>query len=134
MAHPWGANFKEVLLISSYEKGRFFGNLKLIYGEKGFDYLDGIDNYNYGGNIYRSESDRPYENGHETTQGNKTSLFFAELQGGYLINPSTNLKTYFSLIYRDFSSDTQILTATSGQTTWLNFGIKTDIFNRYFDY
>lgn len=134
MAHPWGANFKEVLLISSYEKGRFFGNLKLIYGEKGFDYLDSIDNYNYGGNIYRSESDRPYENGHETTQGNKTSLFFAELQGGYLINPSTNLKTYFSLIYRDFSSDTQILTATSGQTTWLNFGIKTDIFNRYFDY
>lgn len=134
MAHPWGANFNEMLLISSYEKGRFFGNLKLIYGERGFDILDGEDTYNYGGNIYRSERDRPFENGHEIAQGNKTSLFFAELQGGYLINPSTNLKAYFSLIYRDFSSDTQILTATSGQTTWLNFGIKTDIFNRYFDY
>src|SRR5690606_23666897 len=38
MAHPWGANFKEVVVVANYEKNRFFGNVKLIFGERGFDF------------------------------------------------------------------------------------------------
>ena len=134
MAHPWGANFNEIVLISSYEKGRWFGNLKLIYGERGEDYLDGTDDFNYGGNIYRSEIDRPYETGHTVAQGNTASVFFGEMQGGYLINPSTNLKVYASLIYRNINPQQDIGSVSKNQTTWLNLGIRTDLFNWYFDY
>ena len=133
MAHPWGANFKEVIVIANYEKNRFFGNAKLIFGERGFDFNDETDTFNYGSNIYRVENDRPYENGHEVAQGNTTSVFYGEIQGGYLINPSTNLKIYTSLIYRDYNPNAETFSAVKNSTTWLNFGIKTDIFNRYFE-
>src|SRR5690606_380918 len=112
----------------------FFGNVKLIFGERGFDFNDESDAFNYGGNIYRVENDRPFENGHEAAQGNTTSVFYGEVQGGYLINPSTNLKVYASLIYRDYNPNAQTILTLKNSTMCLNFVIYTDIFNRYFDY
>jgi hypothetical protein len=34
-------------------------------------------------------------------QGNKTAVFIADIQGGYLINPSTNLKL-LEIIFTEF--------------------------------
>ena len=37
MAHLWGANFRELLLISRYKKDRWYGHAKFIFGERGFE-------------------------------------------------------------------------------------------------
>ncbi len=134
MAHLWGANFKEFIGIARYERGRLFGSAKVVFGEKGFDFNDGTDDSNYGGDIYRDERDRPSDTGIEIAQGNTTSIFHGELQAGYLINPSTNLKIYGSLIYRDFDPTVNTATDFSNTTTWFNFGIRTDLFNWHNDF
>ncbi len=134
MAHLWGANFKEFIAIARYEKNRLFGSAKVIVGERGYDFNDGEDNFNYGGDIYRDERDRPSDFGIEIAQGNTTSVFHGELEAGYLINPSTNLKVYASFIYRDFNPQENTATEFKNSTTWLNFGIRTDIFNWYKDF
>lgn len=134
MAHLWGANFKEYIAIARYEKGRFFGSAKLIFGEKGFDFNTEEDSFNYGGDIYRDERDRNSDSGIKLAQGNTTSIFHGEFQAGYLINPSTNLNVYVSLIYRDFNPLVNTATEFKNSTTWFNFGIRTDIFNWYYDF
>ncbi len=131
MAHLWGANFRELVAIARYNRGRYYGHVKAILGERGFDFSD--SGAYYGGNIYRSEEDRPFETGVEIGQGNNTDSFYAETEVGYIVNPSTNLKFFGSFIYRNF--DPQVTTpANFDQTTyWINIGLRTDIFNWYFD-
>lgn len=133
MAHFWGANFKEVIGIVRYRQGRYYGMVKAIYGLRGFDYNTPEDTAYYGGNIYRSEEERPSETA-SIGQGNTVDSFFSEAEVGYLVNPATNLKFFGSFIYRNF--DPQVNTASTfhNSTYWINIGLRTDIFNWYLDY
>lgn len=133
MAHFWGANFKEVIGIVRYRQGRYYGMVKAIYGLRGFDYNTPEDTAYYGGDIYRSEEERPFETA-SIGQGNTVDSFFSEAEVGYLVNPATNLKFFGSFIYRDF--DPQVNTANTfhNSTYWINIGLRTDIFNWYLDY
>lgn len=133
MAHLWGANFSEFILIGRYHYNRWFGNAKLVMGERGLDFNDGVDNFSYGGDIYRNYNDRPYDNGVTVGQGNNTTTFFANLQAGYLINPATNLKLFADITFRDFNPDTVNASTFKRNTVWFNLGIRTDLFNWYFD-
>ena len=132
MAHLWGANFREIIGIARYRKDRYFGSAKLIYGERGFDFFENGDYY--GQDIYRDEADRPFDTGVEIGQGNTTNSFYSELEAGYIVNPTTNLKLFASFIYRDFNPQANTITNFENSTTWINFGLRTDIFNWYFDY
>lgn len=67
-------------------------------------------------------------------QGNKTPVFITDLQAGYLINPATNLKLFGSFIYRNFQPAQVNSNALKENTTWVSFGIRSDVFNWYFDY
>ncbi len=134
MAHTLGANFWEFVAIARYQEGRWFGDIKTILAKRGLDFNTEEDSFSYGGNIYRSEDDRPSELGNRLAQGNTTNFFHAELQAGYLINPATNLKIYGSLIFRDFDPKENTETTIRSRTTWLNFGIRTDLFNWYYDF
>jgi hypothetical protein len=129
MAHPYGANFSELLLIGHYYKGRIFGDVKFIFAKRGFDYNTTEDSAFYGADIYRSEVDRAYETGNEVAQGNTADFFFTELKLGYLINPATNFKIYGSVIYRDFNPKVDTETVFKNTTTWVNLGVRTDLFN-----
>ncbi len=129
MAHAFGASFSEFLLIGHYNIGRIFGDAKIIIAKRGFDFDTPEDQFFYGADIYGNEANRPYEIGNEVAQGNTADFFFTELQVGYLINPSTNLKVYGSVIYRDFKPKINTETVFESQTTWLNIGIRTDLFN-----
>ncbi|MDR5589383.1 gliding motility protein RemB [Christiangramia sp. SM2212] len=132
MAHLWGANFREIIGVARYRKDRWYGSAKLIYGKRGFDFSETGDYY--GQDIYRTEEDRPFDSGVKIGQGNTTNSFYSELEAGYLVNPTTNLKLFASFIYRDFNPQAKTVTNFENSTTWINFGLRTDIFNWYFDY
>ena len=132
LAHLWGANFREIIAIARYKKDRWYGTAKFIYGKRGFDYDN--DPFSYGGDIYRNYEDRPFDNGVEIGQGNTGISFFGQVEAGYIINPETNLKLYGSFIYRNMNTDVNTISSYDISTSWLNFGIRTDIFNWYYDY
>jgi hypothetical protein len=131
MAHPWGSNFNEFIGIANYNKGRWYGNAKLIVGKKGFD-IEG-DPLSYGGDIYRDYSDRNGDFGIDIGQGNTADIFIGDLQLGYLVNPATNLKFYGGFTYRSFNSESPTI-FDSTDTTWFNIGLRTDLFDWKLDF
>ncbi|WP_396172264.1 gliding motility protein RemB [Flavobacterium sp.] len=135
MGHNWGANFNEFVLIGRYFKGRWFADAKLTFGERGFDFSTVDDSFNYGGNIYLNyNDDRPFDNGLTVGQGNTTKVFISELQVGYLINPTSNLKLFGSYIYRNFNPLVNTTTTFDQSTNWISIGLRADLFNFYLDY
>jgi len=135
MGHNWGANASELVAIARYNKGRFFGQAKVNYGLQGLDYTDGINTNNYGGNIYVNYDDnRPFDKGVTVGQGNKTTVIIADFQAGYIVNPSSNMKVFANLMFRDYEPTTEDVITKASTTTWFSAGIKTDMFNWYFDY
>lgn len=135
IGHQWGGNFEELVAIGRYHKGRYFADAKFTIGTRGLDFDTAEDSFNYGGNIYKSyDEKRPYDKGVKVGQGNKTNIFIADVQGGYLINPMTNLKFFGSFIYRNFDPTKETATTFKQSTTWFTIGLRSDIFNWYFDY
>ncbi|MCF6296834.1 MAG: gliding motility protein RemB [Flavobacteriaceae bacterium] len=132
IGHLWEANFWEIIGIARYNKDRWFGSAKLILGKKGFDF-DGSD-ISYGGDIFVSYTERNSDIGNNVTQGNKTNIFIADLQGGYVLNPATNLQLFAGFTYRGFSQQQQTYLNPIENTTWFTIGLKSDIFNWYFDF
>jgi hypothetical protein len=135
LGHQWGGNFEELVAIGRYHNGRYFADAKVTVGKRGFDFDTAEDSFNYGGNIYKSyDQNRPYDTGVKVGQGNKTNIFIADIQGGYLINPMTNLKLFGSFIYRNFDPMQNTATTFKQSTTWFTIGLRSDVFNWYFDY
>lgn len=130
LAHLWGSNFWEFVGIARYKKDRWFGSAKINMGSKGFD----INGLNYGGNIYLSNDDRTGDTGIELLQGNNTRIFIADLQGGYVVNPATNMKLFAGFTLRKFNQAQTITDATVDNSTWFTVGLKADLFNWYFDF
>jgi len=132
LAHPFGANFREFIAIARYRTNRWYGNARIIYGQRGFE--DDINDVFYGGNdLFGSEDNRPSDNGIELLQGNRVNSLYADVEVGYLVNPVTNLKVFINPIYRDFSAEMQTDTVFDTNTLWFNVGFRTDLFNWYFD-
>ena len=135
MGHQWGGNSKELLAIARYHKGRIFGDVKITYGVRGLDFTNSGPKSNYGGNIYRDyDVERYADSGVKVGQGNKTNVFIVDLQAGYLINPMTNLKLFGSFIYRNFDPSKDTATTFKESTAWFSLGLRSDVFNWYFDY
>ncbi len=134
MAHLWGANFRELLLIGRYNYKRWFGDAKFIVGKRGFDFNTDEDSFSYGGDIYRDYNDRNADTGIEIGQGNKTNSFMTEIQAGYVLNPTTNLKVFTNIIYRDFNPDAITASTQDSNTLWFSIGLRTDLFNWYNDF
>ena len=134
MAHLWGANFSEAIVIGRYNYKRWFADAKFVFGSRGLDYNNGTDDFSYGGDIYRDYNERPFDSGVEIGQGIKTNIFHAELQSGYLVNPATNLKIFAYLSYRDFNPNATTASTFDNSTLWFSIGLRTDLFNWYFDF
>ena len=134
LAHLWGANFSEFVAVANYNYQRWFGTVKLIYGDRGFDFNTPEDSFAYGGNIYTNEENRPADTGIETGQGNKVKTFVGDIQGGYIINPSTNLKVFLNLTFRNFNPAFENENTFKTNTVWFNLGFRTDLFNWYNDF
>ena len=129
--HLWGANFREFIGIARYSMQRWYANGKLIVGEKGYDFPD--SNVSYGGNIYRSNNDRLSDEGNSVAQGNSTKIFIGEIEGGWILNPATNMRIFGGFTYRSFSPYQTGDGIQDDTTIWFTFGLRSSLFNWYFD-
>jgi hypothetical protein len=135
IGHIWGSNFKELTAIARYHKNRLYADAKLSVGVRGFDFDTTDNTLNYGSNIYKDyEENRAFDKNVVIGQGNKANIFIADIQAGYLLNPSTNLKLFGNLIYRDFSPKVDTATVFKESTTWFSIGLRADVFNWYYDF
>lgn len=132
LGHLWGANFWEAIAVARYRKNRWSGSAKVIFGEKGFDLED--QSVSYGGDIYQSYENRYSDLGNEVAQGNNAQIFIADIQANYLINSANNTNLFFNLSYRKASTEKSITSFSSGTNTWLTVGLRSDLFNWYFDF
>ncbi len=134
LAHLWGANFREVIGIIRYTKNRWFTYAKMVYGKKGFDFNNGSDNFSYGGDVFADNDNRASDYNNTIGQGNKATIFIGDMQVGYLVNPATNLKLFCGVNYRKFNPVSPTAGFEKSNSTWISIGLKTDVFNWYFDF
>src|SRR5690554_6262288 len=69
MAHTLGANFSEFVAVARYQRGRLFGDAKLVVATRGFEFNTPEDSHFYGGDIYGTEN-RISDLGNTLGQGN----------------------------------------------------------------
>ena len=127
LAHPLGANFSEFLLLINYKWKKFVFDGKIIFSKYGGD-IKG-DPFSYGSNVYVNYNDRPSNFGIDMFLGNLTTVNIKIFNISYIVNPKTNLKINLGFNLRDFKNEDEEL-----QTQFINFGIKSDLFNHYYDF
>jgi len=126
LAHPLGANFKEILGNLQYSRERLQVMVWVSNSIRGND----TSMISYGGNIFKSYLLRAGDQNQTITQGNPQSTLHLRASIGYLINRGNNLRLEFSYGTRS-TSNLQLPKFT--ESYW-NFGIKTAIFSRPFDF
>ncbi|MGY4383068.1 hypothetical protein ACVWYN_000087 [Pedobacter sp. UYP24] len=126
LAHPLGANFRELLGIMNYSYQRFDFQGQASYARYGLD----PPGTNYGKNINLSYETRSVQYGSHVGQGIKTNLYFAELKTAYLLNPKYNLRLEIGGVYRRESSEG----LTSKNTQLITFGLRSTFRNLYQDF
>jgi hypothetical protein len=124
LAHPFGANFREVLGIMNYTYKRFDFQGQLIYARYGLD----PEGANYGKNIFKPYNTRQADYGNFIGQGIKTNLYFAEGRVSYLLNPKYNLRLELGGVYLR-ESDTE-----AKNTGLITFGLRSTFRNLYQDF
>lgn len=99
LAHPLGANFKEILLDANYKVKRFLFGGTFVIATYGAD----SSNSHWGKNIYKSDylsQTGIFSFNNKIAQGVKTNLFYANASVRYLMNPYTNSAFSAQITYR----------------------------------
>jgi len=126
LAHPLGANFKELVLITNYFKEKWKINTKLSLVKAGLDSLD----THYGQNIFGSDWNastgglRSY--GNKNGQGVVTNLITFNSEISYTLK---NFDFFVSLYYRKKNSD-----LLNQNEVWYSVGLRTFPFSAFLDY
>lgn len=128
LAHPLGANFREVLFFVHYRLKRLFVSLQGMYAQTGVD----ANFSNWGQNIFLSKTSasRGYNSDNNVIgQGNKKNILFFKLKGAWIMNPKTNLQLFSEISFRQQSGSIE-----KKQSLVFLFGIKTALTNVYHDF
>ena len=125
LAHPWGANFREVVGLLNYAYKRFNFSGEGDFGHYGLD----INGQNYGKDPFQDYTypvikagDTPglgYTLNNYTGQGLTTTLYYLEGKVAYVLNPKYNLRVELGALYRD-EKNSQF----EDKTTMLTIGIR----------
>ena len=132
LAHPWGANFTEMVFQVHYAYKRFTADLQVSGGTIGLDTAGS----NWGQNIFR---DYYTGNGAERFdnfigQGVAMQMQFIDFRVGYLVNPAYNLRLELGLTRRSMVAKTPVAGIPDRQTNFVYAGLRTALFNSYFDF
>lgn len=93
LAHPRGANFRELIGIANYSWNRFDFSVQGMYSRYGTDPMGQLGQFiNYGGDIFQSYNTAPNTYGNKIGQGVQNDLYYADLKAAYVLNPKYNLR------------------------------------------
>ncbi len=126
LAHPLGANFWESVSFLRYRYKRWWFEGEMMFARYG---TDGPTD-NYGGNLYKPYSTRNNEYGNFVGQGIANNLFYLNGNVSYIINPVYGLQIQAGATVRRQTVEGGI----ANNTLWFNFGLKTWLPNRYYDF
>lgn len=128
LAHPLGANFKELITIANYRKARWMFDAHLAYAISGLDQ----NNSNWGSNIFLSENTAqlgyPSE-GNYITQGVRTEILNSSAKISYIINPVSTLNISLGYQYRS-----QFSSLGNSKTNFFYISLRTSLNNLYYDF
>ena len=128
LADPFGANFHEFISVFNYTNKRWYGALENVFTIRGEHPADKPASFNNGENLWGGEANIIVY-GDKTLQGNKVKYFYNQLSTGYLINPKNRLSVQADATYRRRWG-----TGIKQSEILFSFGIKTNLFNSYYDY
>lgn len=128
LAHPYGANFRELMGFVNYRKHKAQLSAQVMYVLVGKDSLSVKSNV--GQNIFQSYTTRPFEYGHYTTQGIQNHILQGSFKLTYYVIPDLNLRMELGYLQRaEKNSQGYIL-----QNPFIYLGIKSSFWNSYKDY
>jgi hypothetical protein len=130
LAHPWGANFNEIVFQVHYRYKRIVGDLQLNIGNTGID----TGSSNWGKDIYKPYDTRERDTGNEIAQGVKNSIMYVEARLGYLVNPSYNLRFEGGIVLRNQTFEDPSFSNQDYNGLYVYVGLRTGLFNNYFDF
>ena len=128
LAHPLGANFREMVGIIGYRWKDLSAELKVNYAVYGAD----TGMFSYGQNIFLSDHNAVggiYSFGNSIGQGVKTTLVYAQFRVSYLVNPKTNWN-----IFIEYTSRNQSTEFAGRNNSLFNIGMRTSLRNLYYDF
>ncbi len=137
LAHPWGANFYEIVARAQYKYKRFYFQYKHNFGQWGDDITteDGEFQY-YGHDIYHNYYDYYQiegENGkygHYMLTGELNTLMMNDFVVSWLVNPSYNLNVFVEVTHRN-----QKIEGFDNLNNFIvSFGIRTTLDRKYYDF
>ncbi|HET6243204.1 MAG: hypothetical protein H0V01_01440 [Bacteroidetes bacterium] len=123
LAHPLGAGFKEFVGFIDYGIKDLFLGVKFNYATMNYD----TSGYNNGGNIFLAQGE--LSGTQLPDKSLEASLFWKEISVGYIINRKTNMK-----IMVGFSERISANVNRRQESRILFFALRTDLFNRYYDF
>lgn len=124
LAHPWGANFREVVGLLNYTYRRFDFSGEFDYGHYGLD-MNGL---NYGKDIFQIYTSPAKTLGNYTGQGLTTDMYYLEGKVAYILNPKYNLRLELGAILRNETND-----QFKDKTAWLTIGLRSSFRQVYND-
>ncbi|MES2628100.1 MAG: hypothetical protein V4616_03940 [Bacteroidota bacterium] len=119
LAHPWGANFYQAVMISQYRRGKHRLVVEAQAGQKGYD-AQALRSY--GGNLFVPYGYKIRDYGNSIAQGTKTTIATASVLYGYTFSDAMNLEAFGSAGFSKLGSDNRMI---------FQFGLRTPLFNRY---
>ena len=136
LAHPWGANFYEIIARAQYNYKRFYFQYKMNYGQWGDDITTENGEFQYYGHgIYHNYSDYYHIDGqplygHYMLTGEKNTLMINNVVISWLVNPSYNLNVFADITHRNQS----IEGGSQYNNFIVSFGIRTTLDRKYYDF
>ena len=128
LAHPLGANFREVIGIAKWQPiNKLFLVGKIIYAQQGLD--TSAISRNYGSDIFRPNGDRIGDYGYKITSGLKANLLNASFAASYEIKE--NVFFDFSVLIRNFTVPSPLV---SKNTNVISAGVRVNLVRREYDF
>ncbi|MFT5777120.1 MAG: hypothetical protein ACI837_000051 [Crocinitomicaceae bacterium] len=117
LAHPYGSNFMEALGELKWSMNKWSAKFFMNYALKG----EAQNGYNYGGDVYDSYVNRPYEYGHFIGQGHQVNKMNFGLTGAYQISKYGKINVFVENYLRfntDMNAPSYVLVAGIRSMLW----------------
>ena len=126
LAHPLGANLWEAIGIARYTYKELDLYAKISLCEVGYD----TAGTNVGQDIYISYEENRQDYDNKVGQGDTHKILWVTFNANYVFNPKTRLSLFAEVSLRNVDAEVKGV----DNTTLFQFGLKTRLFNRYYDF